>query len=60
MKDSVGYVRIDHLRRQLVMSLEQFMVKFGDHILQHYELIPGGEEGFIIGGVTYRIIRRKR
>ncbi|AEE94611.1 conserved hypothetical protein [Acidianus hospitalis W1] len=60
MKDSLGYVRIDNLRRQLGMSLEQFMAKFGDYILQHYELIPGGEEGFIKGGVMYGIIRRKR
>ncbi|WP_231136397.1 helix-turn-helix domain-containing protein [Acidianus ambivalens] len=60
MKDSLGYVRIDNLRKQLGMSIEQFMAKFGDYILQHYELIPGGEEGFIKGGVMYGIIRRKR
>jgi len=29
IKDSPGYVRIDNLRRQLGMSLEQFMAKFG-------------------------------
>ncbi|WP_240872248.1 hypothetical protein [Acidianus infernus] len=60
MKDSLGYVRIENLRKQLGMSLEQFMAKFGDYILQHYELIPGGEEGFIKNGVMYGIIRRKR
>jgi hypothetical protein len=59
MKDSPRYVRIDNLRRQLGMSPEQFIAKFGDYILQHYELIPGGEKGFIKGGVTYGIMRKR-
>ncbi|MQL56605.1 PepK [Acidianus ambivalens] len=59
MKDSLGYVRIDNLRRELGMSLEEFLSTFGDYIEKHYELIPGGDEGFIRNGVRYGIIRRK-
>jgi xylose isomerase len=60
MKNSLGYVRIDDLRRQLGMSLEQFMSKFSDYVLQNYEVISGGSEGFIKGGTIYGIVRRKR
>jgi hypothetical protein len=40
MKDSLGYVRIDNLRRQLGMSLEQFMAKFGDIFYNIMSLYP--------------------
>ncbi|WP_236752415.1 hypothetical protein [Acidianus sp. HS-5] len=59
MKDSLGYVSIENLRKQLGLSIEQFMAKFGDYVLSNYELIPGGKDGFIKGGVLYGIIRRK-
>ena len=59
MKDSLGFVRIDNLRKELGMTFEEFMQSFGDYIEKHYELIPGGEEGFIRNGVKYGIIRRK-
>nr|WP_011167194.1 hypothetical protein [Acidianus ambivalens]CAA12523.1 PepK protein [Acidianus ambivalens] len=59
MKDSLGYVRIDNLRKELGMSLEEFLSTFSDHIEKHYELIPGGDEGFIRNGILYGIIRRK-
>ncbi|BFI75522.1 plasmid protein [Sulfurisphaera ohwakuensis] len=59
MKNSLGHVRIDLLRKQLGMSLEQFMNEFGDYILQNYELIQGGDEGFVKNGIVYGIIRRK-
>ncbi len=60
MKDSLGYVRIDDLRKELGMSLEDFMNTFHDYILEHYELIQGGKEGFIRNGIIYGIIRRKK
>ncbi|WP_246253048.1 hypothetical protein [Acidianus brierleyi] len=60
MKNSLGYVRIDDLRRQLGMSLEQFMSEFRDYILENYELISGGKEGIIKDGTVYGIIRRKK
>lgn len=59
-KNSLGHAQIKDLRIQLGLSLEEFMRYFRDYILQNYELIPGGEEGFIKGGVMYGIIRRKR
>lgn len=58
MKDSLGYVRIDDLRRELGMTLEEFMRTFREYILENYELIPGGKEGFIRNGVLYGIIRK--
>lgn len=60
MKDSLGYVRIDDLRRELGMSLEEFMSNFREYILQNYELIQGGKEGFIRNGIIYGIIRKKK
>ena len=59
MKDSLGFVRIDNLRKELGMTFEEFMQTFGDYIEKHYELIPGGDEGFVRNGVKYGIIRRK-
>lgn len=59
-KNSLGHASIKDLRIQLGLSLEEFMRYFREYILQNYELIPGGEEGFIKGGVMYGIIRRKR
>ena len=60
IKDSLGYAQIKDLREQLGMTIEQFMAKFRDYILQNYELIAGGKEGFIRNGSVYGIIRRKR
>ncbi|BFH74053.1 hypothetical protein SJAV_19970 [Sulfurisphaera javensis] len=60
VKDDLGYASIKDLREQLGMSLEQFMGKFSDYILQNYELISGGKEGFVIRGALYGIVRKKR
>ncbi|WP_338598521.1 hypothetical protein V6M85_07735 [Sulfolobus tengchongensis] len=59
VKDDIGYASINDIREQLGMSLEQFMSKFRDYILKHYELIAGGKEGFVIHGTRYGIIRKK-
>lgn len=58
-KDGLCMASIEDLRIQLGLSLEEFMARFRDHILQNYELISGGKEGFVKGGVLYGIIRRK-
>ena len=60
MKDSLGYVSIENIRKQLGMSYEEFMRKFRDYIIRNYELIPGGKEGILKNGVMYGIIRRKK
>lgn len=60
MKDSLGYVRVDDLRKELGMSLEEFMSNFREYILENYELIPGGKEGFVRNGIIYGIIRKKK
>ncbi len=60
MKDSLGYVTVQDLRKELGMTLEEFMDTFYDYVKSNYELIPGGKEGFVIGGEMYGIIRRKK
>ncbi|MCH4814976.1 MAG: hypothetical protein QXY87_04085 [Saccharolobus sp.] len=51
---------VKDLRIQLGLSLEEFMRKFRDYILEHYELISGGKEGIVKDGVLYGIIMRKK
>ena len=60
VKDEFGMASIKDIREQLGMSLEQFMAKFRDYIIKNYELISGGKEGIIKGGVLYGIIRRRK
>lgn len=60
MKDKFGFVTIKNLRIRMGMTLEEFMRRFGDYIEENFELIAGGDEGFIKNGSIYGIIRRKR
>ena len=59
VKDSLGMTTVEILRQQLGMTLEQFLARFRDYLLQHYELHPGGKEGIVLGGVMHGVIRRK-
>ncbi|AWR98166.1 PepK [Acidianus sulfidivorans JP7] len=58
-KNNLGYVSIKDLREQLGLTLEQFMGKFRNYIMEKYDLIAGGDEGFLINGSIYGIIKRK-
>ncbi|MGC9105464.1 MAG: hypothetical protein ACP5HQ_03465 [Thermoprotei archaeon] len=60
VKNDLGMASIKDIREQLGLTLEQFMAKFRDYILQNFELISGGKEGFVKGGILYGIIRKKR
>ena len=60
VKDDLGLASIRDIREQLGMTIEQFMDKFRDYIIQNYELHSGGKEGIVKGGVLYGIIRKKR
>ena len=59
VKDRLGMTTIEILRQQMGMTLEQFLGRFRDYIVQNYELFPGGKEGIVLGGVTYGVVRRK-
>ena len=59
VKDRLGMTTIEVLRQQMGMTLEQFLGRFRDYIVQNYELFPGGKEGIVIGGVMYGVVRRK-
>lgn len=59
VKDDLGYASIRDIREQLGMTLEQFMAKFRDYIIENYELHSGGKEGIVKGGILYGIIKRK-
>ena len=59
VKDGSGLTTIEILRKQMGMTLEQFMAKFRDYIIEHYELHPGGKEGIVLNGVMHGVIRRK-
>ena len=60
VKDDLGMASIKDIREQMGMTLEQFMAKFRDYIIRNYELISGGKEGIVKGGVLYGIIRRRK
>ena len=57
--DDSGLTTIEHLRKQLGMTEEQFMARFRDYIIQNYELHSGGKEGILINGAMHGVIRRK-
>lgn len=59
VRDSFGMASIKDIRVQLGLTLEEFMSRFRDYILANYELISGGKEGFVKGGILYGIIRKK-
>ena len=54
-----GLTMIKYLRQQMGMSLEDFMARFRDYIIQNYELHPGGDEGILLNGTMHGVIRRK-
>ena len=59
VKDRLGMTTIEILRVQMGMTLEQFLARFRDHIIQNYELFPGGKEGIVLNGVVHGVIRRR-
>ena len=60
IKDSLGYAPLEKIRIELGLSKEEFYSKFRKYIEENYDLIAGGEEGFLRKGVIYGIIKRRR
>lgn len=60
IKDSLGYAPLERIRIELGLTKEEFYSKFRKYIEENYDLIAGGEEGFIRKGSIYGIIKRRR
>ncbi|TRM88296.1 hypothetical protein DJ521_02180, partial [Sulfolobus sp. E3] len=60
IKDSLDYAPLERIRIELGMSKEEFYSKFRKHVEENYDLIAGGEEGFVRRGSLYGIIKRRR
>lgn len=59
VKDSLGYAHLQAIRVELGMSKEEFYSKLKKHIEEHYDLIAGGDEGYVRKGVVYGIVKRR-
>ncbi|QIW24088.1 hypothetical protein EWF20_07980 [Sulfolobus sp. S-194] len=59
VKDSLGYAKLGDIRLELGLSKEEFYSKFRSHVESNYELIAGGDEGFVRKGSIYGIIKKK-
>ncbi|AEE94816.1 conserved hypothetical protein [Acidianus hospitalis W1] len=61
VKDNLGYAHLKDIRIEMGLTKEEFYSKLKRHIEENYELIAGGEEGFVKKGSVYGIIiKRKR
>lgn len=60
VKDNLGYAKLSDIRLELGLSKEKFYSKFKEYIESKYELIAGGDEGYVRRGSVYGIIKKKR
>ncbi len=60
ISDSVGYASLERIRIELGMSKEDFYSKFRKYVEENYEMIAGGDDGYVRKGVLFGIIKRKR
>lgn len=59
VKDNLGYAKLVDIRLELGLSKEEFYSKFRTHVENNYELIAGGDEGFVRKGSVYGIIKKR-
>lgn len=59
VKDNLGYAHLGAIRIELGMSREDFYSKMKKHIEENYDLIAGGDEGYIRKGAVYGIIKKR-
>ena len=60
VKDNLGYAKLSDIRIEMGLSKEEFYSKFRDYVESKYELIAGGDEGFVRKGSVFGIIKRVR
>lgn len=59
VKDNLGYAHLQAIRVELGMTKEEFYSRMKRHIEENYDLIAGGEEGYVRKGVVYGIIKKR-
>ncbi|AWR96335.1 hypothetical protein DFR86_01420 [Acidianus sulfidivorans JP7] len=59
VKDNLGYAHLQHIRLELGLSKEDFYSRMREHIEKYYDLIAGGEEGYVRKGSIYGIIKKR-
>ncbi|NON61318.1 hypothetical protein, partial [Acidianus sp. RZ1] len=59
IRDSLGYAPLEKIRLEVGLTKEEFYSKFRRHIEERYDLIAGGEEGYVRRGSLYGIIKRR-
>ncbi len=59
VKDNLGYAHLSAIRIEMGLSKEEFYSKLSKHVEEHYDLIAGGDEGFVRKGSVYGIVRRR-
>lgn len=60
IKDGLGYAPLEKIRVELGLTKEEFYSKFREYVESHYDLIAGGDDGFVRKGVIYGIVKRRR
>ncbi|QKR00616.1 hypothetical protein GWK48_09690 [Metallosphaera tengchongensis] len=60
VRDNLGYAHLQAIRVELGVSKEEFYSNLRDYIEENYDLIAGGDEGYVRRGSIYGIIKRKR
>ncbi len=59
VKDNLGYAHLSAIRIEMGLSKEEFYSRMAKHVEEHYDLIAGGDEGFVRKGSVYGIVRRR-
>jgi hypothetical protein len=60
ISDSLGYASLERIRVELGMGKEEFYSKFRKHVEENYEMIAGGDDGYVRKGVLFGIIKRRK
>ncbi|WP_374108045.1 hypothetical protein [Metallosphaera sedula] len=60
VRDNLGYAHLQAIRVEMGLGKEEFYSTLRDHIESRYDLIAGGDEGYVRKGSIYGIVKRKR
>ena len=57
--DSAGYAQLKAIRLEMGITQEVFYRALRGHIEANYDLVAGGDEGYVRKGVMFGIVRRR-
>ena len=57
--DSAGYAQLKAIRLEMGLTQEVFYKALRGHIEANYDLVAGGDEGYVRKGVMFGIVRRR-